>query len=249
VHVQSRQWTRSLWVLAAVVRPLLMVLTKRDWRGTERFPDGGFVLVVNHLSHADPLLVAHLVHDCGIPPRFLAKASVFGWPVLGPLFRATGQIPVHRGSLEASQAYSSAVEAVQRGDCVIVYPEGTLTRDRDLWPMTGGRTGAVRVALATGCPVVPVAQWGAHQILYPYARRLRLFPRRTITMAVGDPVALDDLRGRPLTVEVLQEGTERAVTAITGLLEVVRHEVAPPQRFDLRRDRFEQHTDQQGAGA
>jgi 1-acyl-sn-glycerol-3-phosphate acyltransferase len=239
-----------LRVLAAAIRPLLMLLTRRDWRGMDRFPAGGFVLVVNHLSHADPLLVAHLLHDCGIPPRFLAKASVFEWPVFGRIIRATGQIPVHRGSSEAAQAYASAVEAVERGDCVVVYPEGTLTRDRDLWPMTGGRTGAVRVALITGCPVVPVAQWGAHQILYPYAKRLRLFPPRTITMAVGDPVPLDDLRGRPLSTEVLLEGTERLVTTITGLLEDIRHEVAPVHRFDLRGDLTQQGTDhEQGAGA
>lgn len=230
MHVQSREWTRPLRVLAALIRPLLMVLTRRDWRGADRFPDGGFVLAVNHLSHADPLLVAHLLNDHGIPPHFLAKQAVLDWPVVGRLVRATGQIPVRRRTVDAAQAYQAAVQAVRGGECVVIHPEGTLTRDPDLWPMTG-RTGAVRVGLATGCPVVPVAQWGAQEILYPYARRVHLLRRPTITMSVGEPVPLDDLRARPLTVEVLREGTERVMDAITALLADIRGEPAPPQRY------------------
>jgi len=210
-----------------------MVATRRNWRGMEWLPEKGFVLAANHISHTDPLLLAHFVNDAGIPPRFLAKASVLDVPGLGRLLRATGQIPVYRESTDAALALSAAVEAVQRGECVIVYPEGTLTRDPDLWPMVG-KTGAVRIALATGCPLIPVAQWGAHRILAPYTKVPKLLPRRTIQICAGPPVDLDDLREQPLDVAVLREGTHRVMAAITAQLETLRGERAPARRFDPR---------------
>ena len=94
--------------------------------------------------------------------------------------RSAEQIPVYRMTTDASQAFDAAVEAVQEGECVVVYPEGTITRQPDLWPMTG-KTGAARIALAAGVPVVPVAQWGAHQILAPYAKRPGCSPARPST--------------------------------------------------------------------
>jgi 1-acyl-sn-glycerol-3-phosphate acyltransferase len=229
----ARQRGTLLAALVAVLRPPLMTMTRRDWRGVDRLPQGGFVLAANHISYADPLLLAHFVNDAGIPPRFLAKAEVLDVPVLGRLLRATGQIPVYRESRDAANALSAAVDAIERGECLIVYPEGTLTHDPLLWPMVG-KTGAVRIALATGGPVVPVAQWGAHRILPPYGRVPRLLPRPTIQVSAGPPVDLDDLRGRPVTAPLLQEGTDRVMTAITRLLEDLRHEEAPTQRFDPR---------------
>ena len=80
------------------------------------------------------------------------------------------------------------------GECVVVYPEGTITRDPDLWPMAG-KSGAARIALATGCPVIPIGQWGAQDLLAPYAKKPDLFPRKPVTMKVGDPVDLSDLVG------------------------------------------------------
>ena len=134
----------------------------------------------------------------------------------------------------ASQAFDAAVKAVQEGKMVVVYPEGTLTRDPDLWPMVG-KTGAARIALSAGVPVVPLANWGAHEILYPYAKKPDLVPRKLIHVKVGDPVDLDDLRGQPVTPEVLHQATDRIMADITGLLEDIRGEKAPAERFDPKR--------------
>jgi 1-acyl-sn-glycerol-3-phosphate acyltransferase len=125
------------------------------------------------------------------------------------------------------------VAAVRAGKGVAIYPEGTLTRDPDLWPMRG-KTGAARVALETQCPVIPVATWGAHEVLAPYSKRLRLLPRTTMKVRAGAPVALDDLYGREITTEVLLEATARIMAAITAELEVLRGEKAPVVRFDPR---------------
>ncbi|MGI8700773.1 MAG: lysophospholipid acyltransferase family protein [Nocardioidaceae bacterium] len=215
-----------------VLRPPLMLLTRREWCGAGHIPaTGGCVVVCNHVSDFDPLTAAHFVFDSGRLPRFLGKAEVFGVPVIGRILRAAGQIPVYRESAEAGQALSVALEAVRSGRCVVVYPEGTITRDPDLWPMAG-KTGAARIALASGCPLIPVAQWGPQRILAPYTWRLRLFPRKLMQVSAGPPVDLRDLAGQPLTTQLLEQATNRLLDAITALLEDIRGERAPQVRFD-----------------
>jgi 1-acyl-sn-glycerol-3-phosphate acyltransferase len=231
--VARREFPPALKWIIRVLRPPLMVLTKRDWRGTEHLPDGGFVLVANHISHTDPVMLGHFLADQGIPPRYLAKSSLFTLPVFGRLVRAAGQIPVYRDSALAGEALAAAVSSVQAGQAVIIYPEGTITRDPGLWPMVG-RTGAARVALSTGCPVIPVAQWGPQEVLAPYARRPHLFPRRTMRVRVGRPVELDDLRERELDASVLAEASERILAAISTLLGEIRGELPPAVRYDAR---------------
>jgi len=218
----------------ALLRPPLMVLTGRDWRGQEHIPpSGGCVVVTNHISHFDPLSFAHFVNDAGRAPRFLAKSSVFELPLVGSIIRNAGQIPVYRETRDATTAFRAAVEAVEAGECVAIYPEATLTRDPDLWPMVG-KTGAARVALATGCPVVPIAQWGAHEVLAPYSKVPHLLPRKTVHVWAGPPVDLGDLRGRDLTADLLRQATERVTLAVTRLLEEMRGESAPAAPFDPR---------------
>ena len=221
----------AVWIL----RPLLMILTKRDWRGWEHLPStGGFVVAPNHISHADPLAFAHYMYDSGRHPYFLGKDSVFKVPVVGAILRGAQQIPVYRNTGQAVDAYRAAVAAVEQGKCVGVYPEATLTRDPDLWPMVG-KTGAARIALTTRCPLVPVAQWGPQELLPPYSKKLSLFPRKTMHVVAGPPVDLSDLYDRPQDAEVLREATERLMTAITTQLEQLRGEKAPAERFDARR--------------
>ena len=228
---ERRGWALTLCVL--VLRPLLRVLTRQSFRGQQHLPRGGFVFAANHISHSDPLLFAHFVNDAGYAPHYLAKASVLAVPVLGRFIRATGQIPVHRGGLDAAQAYRDAVKAIGRGGSVIVYPEGTITRDPDMWPMVG-KTGAARIALETGCPVIPVAQWGAHQLLPPYSKRPHLLPRVTNQVQAGPPVDLSDLQPLPVTSAVLREATDRIMQAIAVQLGEIRGEQPPPVRFDPR---------------
>lgn len=218
----------------AIAEPLLRLFTRQRWIDGEKIPPrGGCVVVGNHVSHIDPLTFAHFVYGHGRIVRFLAKAEVLDVPVLGRLIRATGQIPVYRMTSDASQAFRAAVAAVEQGKCVTVYPEGTITRDPDLWPMVG-KTGAARIALSTNAPVVPVAQWGPQDLLAPYAALPRPLPRKTMVVKAGDPVDLDDLRELEVSPEVLREATSRIMSAITALLEEIRGEQAPAERFDPR---------------
>jgi 1-acyl-sn-glycerol-3-phosphate acyltransferase len=223
----------AMALCVAVLRPPMMALTKRDWRGTEYLPPPGVgcVVIPNHISYFDPLAIAHFVYDSGRLPRFLVKSELFQIPVLGRVLLAAGQIPVYRRSVEASRAYREAVEAVDRGECVIVYPEGTFTSDPDLWPMVG-KTGAARIALDTGCPVIPVGQWGAHEVLAPYTLRPHPLPRKTMHVWAGPAVRLDDLAGQPVGATVLRTATGRITAAVVAMLERIRGERAPVARFD-----------------
>jgi len=234
VRVGNEKRGLAFATCVSLLRPPLMLLTKRDWRGASNIPsEAGCVVVSNHISHFDPLAFAHFVYDAGRLPRFLAKAAVLELPVVGRLIRATGQIPVYRLTLDASKAFRAAVEAIERGQCVVVYPEGTITRDPGLCPMTG-KTGAARIALATGCPVIPTAQWGAQDVLAPYAKVPHLFPRKTMHVSAGPPVDLADLHGRPATVDVLTLATDRIMDAVTDLLAQIRQEEPPAIRYDPR---------------
>ncbi|MGY1456916.1 lysophospholipid acyltransferase family protein [Streptomyces sp. SS8] len=227
-------WYRFAAVLA---KPPLVVLFKRDWRGMEHIPqEGGFITVVNHNSYLDPLSYAHYQYNTGRVPRFLAKDSLFKGGFVGAVMRGTGQIPVYRETADAVSAFRAAVEAIDKGECVAFYPEGTLTRDPDMWPMEG-KTGAARVALITRAPVIPVAQWGANEAVPPYAgiRRIRFFPRRTLKVLAGPPVDLSRFYDREPTAELLREVTDVIMDAITQLLAEVRGEPAPAQRYDRRR--------------
>lgn len=222
----------SYRVAAAIIRPVLQATTKQAWSGTEHIPrSGGVIVAANHLSHADPLVFAHFVHDQGRSVRFLAKHELFEVPVFGRFISGAGQIPVRRRTRTAGVALDAAEAAIGRGECLVIYPEGTITRDPALWPMAG-KTGVARVALATGCDVVPAAQWGAQEILAPYAKKLRLFPRKTIRVAAGPPVDLSEFHGHELTSRLLKQATARIMADITGLLEKLRQEQAPPEPFD-----------------
>jgi 1-acyl-sn-glycerol-3-phosphate acyltransferase len=227
---------------AVIVKPPLLLLFKRDWRGMEHVPaDGGFITAVNHNSYVDPLSYAHWQYNTGRVPRLLAKAGLFETPFVGMMLRGTGQIPVYRETTDAMRAFRAAIDAVERGECVAFYPEGTLTRDPDMWPMAG-KTGVARVALATRAPVVPVAQWGANLAMPPYAKgkKTHFFPRKTLMVQAGPPVDLERFYDKEPTPDVLREATEVIMAAITELLAEVRQEPAPAEVYDHRKARAEQ---------
>lgn len=230
----ARQADRKIRVVAALMRPILLVITKRHWQGQEHIPaSGGVIIVANHNSVVDPPLMAHYVWDAGRSPRFLAKSSLFTQPVVGWALRAAAQIPVYRQSREAGKAFEAAVAAVQRGECVVIYPEGTTTKDPQGWPMAA-KTGAARIALATGAPVIPVAQWGTEQALARGSKRpaLRRLRRISFTAVAGPPIDLSDLQGQPLTATVLREATSRFMHTLTAMVATIRNVPAPPGLYD-----------------
>jgi 1-acyl-sn-glycerol-3-phosphate acyltransferase len=210
------------------VKPFLTVLTKRDWSGMEHVPaEGGAILVANHMSHADPLVVAHYVYDAGRWPQFLAKSSLFQVPVLGWLLKRVRQIPVHRGTVDAVKALEDAVKAVKLGAGVIIYPEGTTTKEPDLWPMRG-KTGVARLALLTGAPVIPIVMWGPQRIFDPRTKKLRPRPRTPVTVIAGPPLDLSKWEGAVATSATLHEMTDAIMLHLRDMLVEIRGGTPPP---------------------
>jgi 1-acyl-sn-glycerol-3-phosphate acyltransferase len=171
------------------------------------------------------------VHLAGRYPVFWIKSSAFDVKLIGPFLRQLGQLPVRRGEADAALVIKQAEEAVEAGECVVIYPEGTATRDPDQWPMVA-KTGVARLALATGAPVIPVAQWGA-QVILPYGTtKPHLLPRRMVQMLAGPPVDLSDYLGKPLTRDVLRAATDAIMADITVLLGELRGQQPPATPFD-----------------
>jgi 1-acyl-sn-glycerol-3-phosphate acyltransferase len=211
---------------ATVLRPILNLLTKKDWRGAEKLPKTGAAIVVcNHLSYVD---------NNGRAPRYLGKESVFKVPIIGRVIRGAGQIPVSRESKDAVKGLEHAIAVLKAGHLLGVYPEGTLTRDENLWPMKA-KTGVARLALITGAPIYPCASWGPEKVLPPYSKKLRLFPRTKISILMGDPLDLSKWKGRADDQQAIEEAADFIMDRITELLEILRGEKAPAARFDPKK--------------
>jgi 1-acyl-sn-glycerol-3-phosphate acyltransferase len=217
-------WRR---ITVTLVRPLMVVVSRRDWRGMEHIPAAGPVIIVaNHISHADPFALAHYVYDAGRWPEYLAKSSLFRMPVIGQILGWVRQIPVERGTVDARKALDSAVAAIEAGDCVLIYPEGTTSKEPDLWPMKG-KTGAARLWLLTKAPVVPVVMWGPQELFDPRTHKLHL--RRTpMTVIAGEPLDMSRWDNATATSATLAEITEFFMLTLRDMLVDIRGGTAPP---------------------
>jgi 1-acyl-sn-glycerol-3-phosphate acyltransferase len=227
-----------------VLPPSIRAMMRLDWDGQEHFPArDGMILAANHLSYMDILALSLFTHSAGRYPVFLAKSSLFDVPVFGWLLRKLGQLPVHRGQVDAALVLRDAERIGKEGACVIFYPEATVTRDPDSWPMVA-KTGVARLALSAGIPVIPVAHWGAQRIL-PYGSYLpRVLPRKTVQVLAGPPVDLSEFAGQPLTNQVLRAATDKIMADVAGLLGQLRGEIPPAAPFHpaVARRQFRQDT-------
>jgi 1-acyl-sn-glycerol-3-phosphate acyltransferase len=223
--------TPALWLAIALVVPVSSLLFRLRYRHSERLPATGPVLVVaNHVSILDPLSCARLVFDNGRMPHFLAKEQLFKAP-LGVLLRNARQIPVARFSAQARGSVTAAEADLAAGNVVVIYPEGSVTRDPDWWPMEA-RTGVARLALTTDAIVLPVAQWGPQRVHDYHTKTWHARLRVPADYLVGEPVDLSALRaevraGRPLTVDLLREVTDLIMARVRDQLAELRGEPAP----------------------
>jgi 1-acyl-sn-glycerol-3-phosphate acyltransferase len=216
-----------------VLHPGLRLLMRFAWAGKQNIPKtGGIILAPNHLSYADwPAIALFSDGYAHRYPVFMIKSGIFEVKVIGWLMYKFGQLPVYRDRGDAGLVLKQAERALRKGDSVIVYPEGTASRDPDLWPMVA-KTGAARLALTTGAPVIPVAQWGAQEVLPYGTKKLHLFPRKTVQMVAGPPVDLSAYTGQRLSASTLRDATAAIMADITALLAGIRHETPPAIPWD-----------------
>jgi 1-acyl-sn-glycerol-3-phosphate acyltransferase len=221
-------------LVVTVARPSLRLTTKRDWHASDQIPrDGGIIIAANHVSYVDPMTLGLFVLESGRQPKYLAKSSLFEKPFIKRVFIGAHQIPVYRGTADAANALSAAIESVESGDCLLIYPEGSATRDPACWPMKA-RTGVARLALTTGAPVIPVAQWGPQNLWRYKAKYPHPFPRKRVQIIAGPPVDLSAYADKPITAEVLREVTDLIMARITDLLIELRGGEPPAVTYDPR---------------
>src|SRR6201996_2486816 len=227
----------SAWRLFTVMlfAPLMTVLVRNKWEGQENIPKTGPVIIApNHMSYLDWGTDAVFFHAAGRYPTFMIKASAFKVPFIGKMLYGCGQIPVNRGAKDAALSLKQAEEALKEGAAVIIYPEGTATRDPDLWPMVG-KTGVARLALATGAPVTPVARWGT-QVILPYgSKKPKLWPRRTVRTVAGPPVDLSEWAGKHTSAKPWRSPSDEIMAEVTALLAMLGDEEPPAVPFDPAR--------------
>ncbi len=215
-----------------VVIPILNLVGKKQWRGAENIPKTGPIIVAsNHVSYLDVLFLTHFLYRSGRAPRYIGKEGVFKVPVIGKIVLAAGQIPVIREGKDAAKALEHAVKTLQAGHLLGVYPEGTLTRDSQGWPMIA-KTGLARLAISTQTHVIPIAQWGSQIVMPTYEKKIKFFPRTTIKILAGEPLDLSRWYGKENDPVALVEATAFVMRAITDLLEGLRGEKRPVEIFD-----------------
>jgi 1-acyl-sn-glycerol-3-phosphate acyltransferase len=159
-----------------------------NWRleGLERIPQTGPAIVAgNHLSYLDPFAHGYFVMRAGRRPRFLAKQELFDARGVGTVLRGARQISVARGTGDQSPLVD-ATDAVNAGEVVVIYPEGTTTTTNPDFSPGRGKTGAVRLSLATGVPILPLATWGGQYVWRKSGRQSLAFGR-PIWLVAGEP--------------------------------------------------------------
>lgn len=223
-------WQPPLFWRAAQLfaRVVVALLARLEVSGDvpEALRRGPLILAANHISPCDPVVLAAACRARGVAPRIMATGGLFRTPVIGALMRHAGHLRVDRGTAAVGRALDEAATAVAAGSVILVYPEGRIGLDPGMWPERG-KTGTARLALACGAPVVPVAQWGSHEVV-PYRAPkglLRgiarsLLRRPVVRVHFGDPVDLADLT--PETPGAALRATDRIIGAITDSLVPLR---------------------------
>ncbi|ACV77882.1 lysophospholipid acyltransferase family protein [Nakamurella multipartita] len=235
VYEKGNAW---LAFCKVVMYPLASLLGRQKVGGAEHARRrGGYLLVANHISHLDPLFDAVAVRKTGRIPRFMAKASLWKVPVLGKALAGSDQIPVDRTGAGAGQnSLEAATAALNAGRVVLIYPDGTVTRDPEMWPMKP-RMGVGALALSGDFPVIPMAHWGSNQVYTSYVqgRRFHPWPRKDVHTVFGEPIDLSDLRAGARDARAVRAASVRIMTAVRDMVGEVRGITPPTEFYDQRK--------------
>ncbi|MEY3560995.1 MAG: hypothetical protein RL068_147 [Actinomycetota bacterium] len=230
--VPKRENNLLFVLVASILAPILRLMFRIRTEGVENLPKGGYILVANHVNYLDPLAFAYSVYiHMKRTPHYLAKEALFRIPVLGALLPKVGQIPVYRSGRSNDEPLRAAVEFLKAGQVVVVFPEGTLTRDPDQWPMRG-KSGAIRLAIELGLPIVPAGHWGIEKILGTYSKKFRPNPFHLVRVKIGKPMTFENLRKDGVTTAEVTAATETVMQAIAAIVGELRGQTPPKELWD-----------------
>ena len=210
----------STYLIAkAILKPWLSSWFSWSIEGVEHIPRSGpALLAFNHISYLDPLAAAFVVDRARRVPRFLGKAELFADRRIAWILRGAKQIEVTRGTATAPMALTNAFAALDAGEAVVVFPEGTITDDPDLNPMEA-KTGIARLALGSGLPVIPAAVWGTQNV-WPKGYPKRWWPpKQDLLVRIGEPLRV---AGDPQSPSDWREVGRQVMDAIDVLVASLR---------------------------
>ena len=193
-----------------------------NWRfeGLENVPREGPCLVAcNHISYFDPLAHGYLLVKAHRKPRYLAKSELYENAFLRRVLTGAKQIKVFRGSGDAGPV-ENAKRALRAGECVVVYPEATVTNNPDFSPMKA-KTGIARLTLSTEVPVLPIAVWGSQHVWQKDGARSLKFGR-PIWVKAGPPIDFSDYSEIPADEKTLRAVTDQTMDEIAQLVDDLR---------------------------
>jgi 1-acyl-sn-glycerol-3-phosphate acyltransferase len=230
-------WRFLLFVSPAIVFPLCRLRVSGSV--PEALRRGPLILAANHVSPVDPFMMVAACRRVGLAPRIMATGGLFRARVLGRLMRWAGHIRVDRRTASVALALPAAAEALRAGSVVLVYPEGRIGLDPWMWPERG-KTGVARMAALSGAPVLPVAQWGAHEVM-PYTAPegllrslvLAVWRRPVVWVRFGEPVDLSGLSGAP---------GAQAMRSTQRIIEAIDRTLAPLRAGEMEMPRFVDRT-------
>ncbi len=215
-------------------RPIVSLFMKPRLQGTENLPlEGPFILAPNHMANIDPFTMGYCMADMGYHVRFMAKDSLFRVPLLGWVLSKWGMIPVKRESADAANSLIHAETALEQGEVVGFYFEGTLTRDPAFWPMKG-KTGLARLALDTRVPIIPVVQWGAQDVMDRYVLAKIRWRRPKLYIRVLPELDYSDIEGSSQNRDGVLELTQRLQSTLMEQSGNLRGQVPPEEPWDSK---------------
>lgn len=229
----------NAWIKACelAMTPTTYLVGRRRYSGAQQIAvRGGALVVANHISHLDPFFDTVFIRTSGRLPHVMAKASLWKLPVVGRVMAGTDQIPVERGGGAGQASLEAATAALRDGKVVLIYPEGTVTKDPDMWPMRP-RPGVAALALSGDFPVIPVAHWGSHRVYTSYGTGMRFkpLPRKDVHVVAGDPIDLSQWRGRPVDNRAIRDVSYLIMGRIRDMVAALRDESPPASFFDPKK--------------
>lgn len=230
----SKRENGLLFVLVAgLIGLVLRLMFRIKTTGIENLPKGGYILVGNHVSYLDPFSFAYSVYyHMKRTPHYFAKESLFRIPILGKLLPKVGQIPISRfGGNSNEEPLRAAKDFLLAGQVVVVFPEGTLTRDPDLWPMRG-KPGAIRMAIELGVPIVPVGQWGVQKVLGNYGKKFRPNPFHIVNVKIGKPLTFEKMNQEGLSTKEVTLAASEVMREVAKIVGELRGETPPEKLWD-----------------
>ena len=222
----ARRWEPIFHIARGVVIPWAHFWFRWHIEGLDHIPkEGPAILAWNHIAYLDPLAISYVVIRAGRRPRFLTKSELFQDRRIGWALAGSGQIEVKRGTRAAPIALDRALEALERGEVVIIFPEGTVTTDPDLNPRPA-KSGVARLALKSGVAVIPCAIWGTANV-WPKGYGHRWRPRQDIVVRIGEPLPIE---GDYDTLRDWQAAGRKIMDAIAVLVAGIRPAVPDRRR-------------------